>query len=339
MPNDQPVRLIDVARAAGVSVTTVSHALSGKGRIPEATRRRVLEHASAMRYRPNPAARRLASGRSQLLAIAISLPGELPIPVTDVNYFNQAIQAATARALERDYAMVVCPPTPRAEIWAQVPFDGLIVLDPVAGDPMLLELRARSVPLVLIGRDPTDGHDDYCVDNDHVAGTRVRPDHLAGRGGRRGALLAGDIGDAFTDDCIAAHRQWCQERGVPPIAELVPFGQLADPEHARRLLEAAEPPDGVYANEEAIGVAVAAAAEGLGLRIPQDLMVVVAADGQPAGASVPLTALELNPGRTAAEAVDLLIDVVEGRPPAERLRLIPTRLVERASTSREASRS
>ncbi len=68
-------------------------------------------------------------------------------------------------------------------------------------------------------------------------------------------------------------------------------------------------------------------------------MVVVAADGQPAGASVPLTALELNPGRTAAEAVDLLIDVVEGRPPAERLRLIPTRLVERASTSREASRS
>ena len=52
------------------------------------------------------------------------------------------------------------------------------------------------------------------------------------------------------------------------------------------------------------------------------------------GASVPLTTLELNPGRTAEEAVELLIELVEGRPPDDRLRLIPTRLVERDSTRR-----
>jgi DNA-binding LacI/PurR family transcriptional regulator len=334
MATEPPVRLIDVAKAAGVSVTTVSHALSGKGRIPEATRRRVLEQATAMRYRPNLAARRLAGGRSQLLAIAVSLPGELPIPVTEVNYFNRAIHAATACALEHNYAVVVCPPTPRGEIWARVPLDGLIVLDPVAGDPMLLDVRARGVPLVLIGRDPTDGHDDYCVDNDHVAGTRAALDHLAASGATRVALLAGDMGDAFTDDCIAAHRQWCSEHGADPIAELVPFGQLADPAHAERVLARPDRPDGVYANEEAIGSAIVAAAERLGLRIPDDLLVVVAADDQPAGASVPLTTLELNPGRTAEEAVEVLIEVVEGRPPDDRLRLIPTRLVERASTRR-----
>jgi DNA-binding LacI/PurR family transcriptional regulator len=334
MTTDKPVRLIDVARAAGVSVTTVSHALSGKGRIPEATRRRVLEQATAMNYRPNPAAQRLAGGRSRLLGIAISLPGELPIPVTDVNYFNQAIQAATVRALEHNYALVVCPPSQRGEIWARISLDGLIVLDPVAGDPMLLELRARAVPLVLVGRDPTDGHADYCVDNDHVAGTRAALDHLAEHGARRVALLAGDMGDAFTDDCIGAHRGWCDERDMEPIVGLVPFGELADPAHAERLLAGPDRPDGLYANEEAIGAGVVAAAHRLGLRIPEDLMVVVAADGQPAGADVPLTALELNPARTAAEAVDVLVEVVEGRPPAKRLRLIPTRLVERASTSR-----
>ena len=334
MTTDKPVRLIDVAKAAGVSVTTVSHALSGKGRIPEATRQRVLEHATAMRYRPNPAAQRLAGGRSRLLAIAVSLPGELPIPVTEVNYFNQAFHAATARALEHNYALVICPPSQRGEIWARLSLDGLIVLDPVAGDPMLLELRSRAVPLVLIGRDPTDGHPDYCVDNDHVAGTRAALDHLAERGARRVALLAGDMGDAFTDDCIGAHRAWCEERGIEPVAALVPFGELADPAHAERLLAGPDRPDGVYANEEAIGVGIVAAAHRLGLRIPEDLMVVVAADGQPAGADVPLTALELNPARTAAEAVDLLIELVEGRPPDARLRLIPTRLVERASTRR-----
>jgi len=334
MSTDQPVRLIDVARAAGVSVTTVSHALSGKGRIPESTRLRVLEQAAAMRYRPNLAARRLAGGRSQLLAIAVSLPGELPMPVTEVNYFNQAIHAATARALERSYALVVCPPTPGAEVWSRIPLDGLIVLDPVAGDPMLPELRARSVPLVLVGRDLTGGDGDYCVDNDHLAGTRAALDHLADRGAQRVALLAGDMGDAFTDDCIAAHRAWCVERGVEPVVELVPFGQLSEPRHAARLFDRPDPPDGVYANEEALGVAMAVAAERAGVRVPQELMVVVAADGQPSGSPVPLTALELNPARTAEEAVDVLIDLVEGRPPAERLRLIPTRLVERASTQR-----
>jgi DNA-binding LacI/PurR family transcriptional regulator len=334
MATEPPVRLIDVAKAAGVSVTTVSHALSGKGRIPEATRQRVLEQATAMRYRPNLAARRLAGGRSQLLAIAVSLPGELPIPVTEVNYFNRAIHAATACALEHNYAVVVCPPTPRGEIWARIPLDGLIVLDPVAGDPMLLEVRARGVPLVLIGRDPTDGYDDYCVDNDHTAGTRAALDHLAASGATRVALLAGDMGDAFTDDCIAAHRQWCSEHDIDPIAELVPFGQLSDPAHVERVLARPDRPDGVYANEEAIGSAVVAAAERLGLRIPDDLLVVVAADDQPAGASVPLTTLELNPGRTAEEAVELLIELVEGRPPDDRLRLIPTRLVERDSTRR-----
>jgi DNA-binding LacI/PurR family transcriptional regulator len=332
---DRPVRLVDVAREAQVSIATVSHALSGKGRIPEATRKRVREVAERMGYEPNPAARRLAGGRSGLIAVAFSLPDTLPVNLTDVYYFNQAIRAATDRALEHDYALVVGPPTPQTKVWLRIPLDGVVVFDPVAGDSILADFRARKVPLVLSGRDP-EGGDDYCVDNDHVAGTRTALDHLAQRGCARVALLAADLGDAFTADCVTTYRHWCAERGAEPIVEMVSMPNLRDPAEADRLLDRPEPPDGVYATEEVLGVAMVDAARRRRIRVPDDLLLVVAADHEPAGVDVALTTLELDPARTAGEAIDMLIDVIEGRAPAQRERLIPTNLVVRDSTRARA---
>jgi LacI family transcriptional regulator len=59
MSNPGPVKLADVAAACGLSITTASHALSGNPRVPEATRRRVLDAARHLNYRPDPAARKL----------------------------------------------------------------------------------------------------------------------------------------------------------------------------------------------------------------------------------------------------------------------------------------
>jgi DNA-binding LacI/PurR family transcriptional regulator len=75
------------------------------------------------------------------------------------------------------------------------------------------------------------------------------------------------------------------------------------------------------------------AAERRGLSVPGDLLLAVVADRTPARANVPLTTLELDPSRTAAEAIDVLVELIEGRPPEERERLIPTRLVIRESTT------
>jgi DNA-binding LacI/PurR family transcriptional regulator len=332
MAAQRPVRLADVAQRAGVSTATVSHALSGKGRIPESTRARIRAIAAEMGYEPNAAARRLAGGRSGLIAVAFSLPEALPVNLTDVDYFNQAVRSATGRALEHDYALVVAPPTPQTKVWQRLPLDGVVVFDPVAGDPALPDFRARGIPLVLSGRDP-DGGDDYCVDNDHTAGTRTVLDHLAERGGRRVALLLADLGDSFTADCAEAYQAWCAERGVEPIVERVSMPHLADPDEAERLLALDRRPDAVYATEEVLGLALLRAARKRGLRVPDDLLLAVAADRDPAPAEIPLTTLELDPARTAAEAIDLLVELIEGRPPRERQRVIPTHLAIRESTA------
>jgi DNA-binding LacI/PurR family transcriptional regulator len=328
--------MADVARLAGVSITTVSHALNDKGRIPEQTRRRIREVASRLGYQPNAMARSLAGGRAGVIALAFSLVDAVPLALTDVDYFGQAIREATTRALERDLALVIGPPTPRRELWSRIPLDGVVIFDPVARDPVLECLRTRAVPLVVVGRDPDGGDGDYRVDNDHVAGTRTALDHLVSRGARRIALLGGDLRDSFTEDTVAAYRAWCAERGIAPLVELVPspFDPVARDVLAR-WFELADRPDGIYATFDALGASTLRTAHDRGIRVPDDLLVVVCADRETFdGVPVEPTTLNLHPARTAAEAIDLLIELIDGRPPRQRVRLVPTTLAPRASTAR-----
>ena len=85
-----------------MSVTTVSHALNGKGRLNAETRKRVREVADRLGYRPNPAARSLVSGRTGLIAAMPSLPPELDIEFTEFGFFSELITAATGVAVGRD---------------------------------------------------------------------------------------------------------------------------------------------------------------------------------------------------------------------------------------------
>lgn len=298
----------------------------------DATREHVREVADSMGYRPNVAARRLAGGRVGLISVAFSMAGELPVALTEVDYFSQAIGAATTRALERDYALVVAPPRSDATLWSRVPLDGVVVFDPAAGDSLLTELRSSNVPLVLSGRDPAGG-DDYRVDNDHLAGTRTVLDHLAGQNANRIALLVGDLSDSFTADCLAAYRDWCEEHAHEPLITTVPFGRFAEVEVVDGIFATEPRPDAVYATVEVLGRSVIEAAARRGMRVPGDLLVAAAGDREPPGMRVPLTVLELDPARLAAEAVDVLIELIENRPPSKRERLVPTRLVERDSTA------
>jgi DNA-binding LacI/PurR family transcriptional regulator len=329
------VGIREVAREAGVSITTVSHALNNKGRVPAATRQRIREVADSLGYRPNASARTLVGGRSGLIAVAFSLGQALAEPVTDIDYYNQAIRSATARALTHGYALIVGPPTYRVEMWHRLPLEGMVVFDPVTGDPLLPQLRRQQVPMVLTGADPDSDADDYCVDNDHTAATRLVLDHLWQGGARRIALVGEDARNTFTRDCLDAYRRWCGEHGLAAIEQMAPTSYTAadarDIAHA--LLERGDRPDAVYANDEELGVAVLLAAESLSVRVPEDLLVATCADVQEFGhLPVEMTTLELDPAATAAAAVDLLIDLIEGRTPERRRIVIPSRLVPRASS-------
>lgn len=328
------VGIRDVARAAGVSISTVSQVLNDKGRIPQATRARVREVAEQLGYQPDPAARSLAGGRCGLIGLTFSTEEAVPQPLTDFHYFQHAIHAATEAALARGYCLVIGPPTPQTDIWQRLSLDGVVVVDPVMGDEVPGALRKRGTPMVVISPDPNGEFADPCVDNDVAAGTALVLDHLWERGARRIAVFSYRGTDSFLSTCERSYRAWCARHEMEPSFRIFPPAwDVAPRQVAVEALSSPDRPDAAFCVEDDLGTETARAAADCGLRVPDDLMIVACADYE-RFPDIPLTTLELNPARTAREAVNLLLDLIEERPIAERTIDIPVRLVPRASTDR-----
>jgi DNA-binding LacI/PurR family transcriptional regulator len=332
------VGIRDVAAAAGVSITTVSDALNGKGRLPDTTRNHVRETADRLGYRPSAAARTLRTGRSGLIGLMLTAYGEEPFTFTEVAYFSQVASAATATALERGYGLVILPAASPSEVWASVALDGAIVLDPVPADPVLAELRRRGVPVITDGREVGPSTSAGWVDNDHTAAVHRVLDHLAGQGARRVGLVGGTNQDSYTQECMSAYLSWCAGRGQEPVSEC---HQARDPsaaaQAAQRILRREPRPDAVFGIYDTAGTDLLRAARALDLSVPSDLLVACCSESEAyATTEPPVTTLSLSPRACGSTAVDLLIDAIEAPEAYPSQRMIPSELLIRASSMRAA---
>ena len=102
--------IYDIARTIGVSITTVSHALTGRGRVSPATRERILQAAAEIGYTANPHARSLVSGRSRTIAIQVagftsSMSSSSLLP--DAAYYMELLNGAAVAAASHDYAIML----------------------------------------------------------------------------------------------------------------------------------------------------------------------------------------------------------------------------------------
>jgi DNA-binding LacI/PurR family transcriptional regulator len=330
------VGIKDVAEAAGVSITTVSHALSGKGRLTDETRERVRRVATDLGYTPHPVAQSLASGRTGMIATVVSLPGNAPIAFTQIDYYVALMNGATRTAVGRGYALVVAPSTAGPETWGRLPLDGVIVIDPADGDPTMPMLRARGAPIVFVGRDPHGEPGDLVVENDRVAATRSVLDHLVHAGASRVGLIGLRTFESFSEDAVDAYREWCAARGQPSIVHEVDADSTATTEQfaagAAAFLARGDRPDAVFCLYERQAVELLATARERGIDVPDDLLVATIAELGLATSSHPgITTLELNQERLGEVAASVLIDVLEGRG-AGSVRDVPTSIVARRST-------
>ncbi len=330
-----PVKIGNVAAAAGVSITTVSHALNGKGRLTEETRRRVREVADSLGYRPSVLARGLAGGRTGMLALTVSFVDDLALALGDYDYFMQVMNAATSAAFERGFSLTLVPSASRAEVLEGLPLDGAIVMDPVPGDETVGLLAAREIPVVTTGRQPDGSHDACWVDNDHLAGTRAMIQHLIDTGASHIALLTAPPLQSYSMDALEAFETACSELDIEGVVETVTdsvseSGAFAV---ATRLFEADRPPDAIYATLDRLALGALLAAEAKGVHVPEDLKIAGCTDSHAARSSRPaLTALSLNPEQIGNETINLLVALIEERDPVERHRFVPYSVIPRAST-------
>jgi DNA-binding LacI/PurR family transcriptional regulator len=335
------VSIRDVAREAGVSVTTVSHALNDKGRLHPETRARVREVAQRLGYRPNPAARSLVSGHTGLIAVLAALPSGVHADIGDFGYFADMMGGATGVAVAHDVAIVVAPSVADRRgrepfVWDRIPLDGVVVAGPMRGDPTLAALRERAIPFVTIGRDP-EGGSDAVVESDDAAGTREVLEHLRAAGARAPGLIVLPPVYASTADSAAGYAAWCADNDVPHRREVADIADLLDDRWKTiatavdRLLD--QRVDAIHCPVEQLGVAALAALHGRGVDVPGDVMLSTTNDaGRAEVASPPLTTLDTDHADVGRLAVEVLLDVVAGtRTPPFRAR-VATRISPRAST-------
>lgn len=322
----------DVARAAGVSTTTVSDALSGNGRLPAATRERVAAVAVRLGYRANPAARSLR--RQRVGGIGLYLPDN----AASFTYYLDLAAGAASEALTHGLALTLIPQYADPAPVTAFPVDGFAAVDPVAGDPLVRAFSRLGIPVVTVERDLTPGASHAGrVEGEYRSTMTELLSHLAAQEATRVALVAPGPETAWGVELRAAYEAWCAAGARPPLVYDVPYPWSPEAVHDAtiRALGARPEPHAVISGIDggAIGALVAAAE--LGRRVPEDLLIASCVDSPALRACRPaITALDLKPAEVGRRVAVLLHALLEGDLPPGTVEVVPSRLVIRASTSR-----
>ncbi len=298
----------DVARAAGVSVSTVSHVVNGTRRVSEETRAAVLAAITEVGYRHNTVARALATSSTRTIGLAISA---LRNP-----YFGDLVHAIETHLATDGYTLVLGDnhddQAHETRLVGQLldrRVDGLI-LAPAAGaehGSLPLVLRSRT-PLVLIDRYADVECDQIAPDN--VGPARALTEHLADLGHRRIAAVAGLTGLHSTVERLAGYTEAVRARGLDADPGLVVSGgSTQGPAHdaVLALFAGRDRPSAVVVLNNAMTIGALRALRELGLEVPRDVALVCYDDFEWADLFAPrLTAMAQDVERMGAEAVRLL---------------------------------
>ncbi|MEU1230648.1 LacI family DNA-binding transcriptional regulator [Streptomyces sp. NPDC005828] len=336
-PPTPRVRLVDVAREAGLSKTTVSAALNGTGRLSPEVREKARETARRMGYRPNATARQLRAGRARLIGYVVGEFAATPWTFLESPYFARLTGATAATALRRGYAVVLLPAGSLQGEWADLSLDAVVVADPVADDPVVEDLLAAGIP-VFTDRSVEGLPGAYWVDVDAGGAVREALDHLWQQGSRRPVLVVPESTTRFHTEVYAAHREWCAAHDLPERAVRVAEAGNGPVVHGVETAltgEGWDRPDALLVVAEASPPLVLEAARRHGYEVPDDLLVVlVSEDATALHTQPPVTTLSLRPEAVAEAGVEHLVAVLEHgrREPAGTL--VPTRLDVRASSVR-----
>jgi LacI family transcriptional regulator len=336
MPKRRPTSA-DVAAMANVSRTTVSFVLNERAgvKIPDETRRRVIDAAATLDYHPNSVARQLARGASRTLGLVMR---QSPEQVANDGLLAETLRGLAFAARAADHRVLLETLGAGEESYANLVrsgrTDGLIVSGPRYDDEELVELARDGFPVVIQGSLP--GLDVPSVDVDNEAGARLAVDHLLALGHRRIACITNaSLAYTAASERLTGYREALAAAGVAEDSALVAEGAF-DAQSGHRAMSqilSHATPDAIFVASDVVAIGAIAGLREAGLSVPGDVSV-VGFDAIPLAAYLdpPLTTIALpayDLGRAAGRAI---LDRIAGRPVAGRT-LLPTELIVRASTA------
>ena len=331
----------DVAKAAGVSISTVSLAFNGNGPVSEDTRKKIWAAAGKIGYTPNQLAQSLKRGHSHLIGMVL---GDVSNP-----FFGKLLKEAEKIAMKQGHLVIVSDtngdPTRELEILESLCAQRVagIILSPHGHKPEYVEqIRKINIPLVMIDQ-KVEGVEFDFVASDNVLASAMLTEHVIRLGHKRIAHSAGRRDLWTAQQRIKGFRDTMASANLEIDESLIVDGEYLGErayEQALRLLTRPDRPTAILAANNVMALATLQAMNDLGFVCPRD-MSLASIDDVPWGEVIqPRLTMSVQPIHEIARiASEFLLERLEGRndsPKPPRTCILTPKLVVGQSCSRPA---
>ncbi len=326
--------IYDVARAAGVSTTTVSHVLNGTRHVSDETQARVRQAVEELRFRPNSLARSLVRQETRTLALIVP---------DNVNpFFAELARRIEDHGFSAGYNVILCnsdrnPTKEQAylDMLISKRVDGIIVMTMSSDLEKLQPLLDTRIPVVMFERE-YEQIDAVLLDN--VAGGYDATRHLLDLGHRRIGCIGGPDAQTRSHERVRGYEKALAEAGIRTDLDLIQAGDwtyTGGQGAARALLQLPSPPTAIFACNDLMAIGTMSAVWERNLRVPEDVSV-VGLDNIALSAFFhpPLTTVATPKLEVGQRLCQLLLDRISGElPPAPQRVTVRGELLVRGSTA------
>lgn len=308
--------LDDIAASLGLSKSTVSRAISGKGRISPETTARVRRYIVESGYKPNAMAKSLAKQKTYNIGVVCPIDYE----IFDLKYFHSCLQGISASICSHGYDIVlpmigIRDITNLKRLIENRKVDGIILTRTMFDDMAAAYLKQSGVPFVVIGSSPDK--DLVQVDNDHLTACCELTSVLIAKGFRKIAIVGGDDTHIVTDTRRRGFELAFERAGLPVDRDLVYMG-VSGSSHVRKVLMdvTQKKADCLICMDEKLTGITLNECRALHIRIPEDLRIASYYDSAfLSSMSPPITALDIDDRKLGEAAGQAILALIRGEHP------------------------
>ncbi|WP_067936537.1 LacI family DNA-binding transcriptional regulator [Alicyclobacillus kakegawensis] len=325
--------IYDVAERAGVSISTVSKVLNGRGKIGEATKARIFKVMKELQYQPNNAAMALTGKSTYVLGIVI--------PDLNNPFFAAISKSVESNARQVHYSSIICSTdyNPQREeeylgLLKRQMVDGIIIASGFQEDTHLVKMVIEEeIPVVLIARDIPDILVDTVSIDDFIGGL-IATKHLLELGHQRIGVITEPLKCGW--ERVRGYQSALHEWSIPVDESLIVSSESsieAGREAANKLFSRVDPPTALFATNDLLAISAIQVIRDKGLHVPEDVSVV--------GFDNTILAHLVNPALTTvsqpmtdmgAQAVNLLLEQIRNKEHTRKRVILIPELVVRGST-------
>lgn len=337
------VSIVDVAEAAGVSIATVSNVINDKGRVSEATRKKIEQIIVQLGYTPNLTARNLKTRKSDLIGVVV--PTMQPGRLQDNPFYWDLLAGVEEGARDRNFHIILTGIDESTETFSFVKerqLDGLIVVGTNEGSPAIPKILGLRIPTVFIDSYLADAML-YQVFLEDRKGSYQATRYLIELGHRRIALLMGDIPLEQIPYYGVLHERWLgycdalEEADIPYDPALMiklPTSLEGGYEAADQLIELSDV-TAIFSFSDVSAMGLLKRLRERGKRVPEDYSVIGFDNLFMSNYTSPsLTTVAQDIVEKGQAAIGMLLDQIDGRPIMNRTIALPVDVIIRETTGK-----